>query len=138
MKKSDIFFFLKLKYNEAIPVSCGDNVIIFPIQISYPKMWKRIKRNAFNSVTARSRLLHDFIKFHPEVEQALKMKIPVVALESTIISHGMPYPRKLIVYDSRLLVTSYLLYLFRVEMLTLRRPLRKEFGIMVLFLLRVL
>lgn len=28
-----------------------------------------------------------------EVEYALKKKLPVVALESTIISHGMPYPR---------------------------------------------
>ena len=28
-----------------------------------------------------------------EVEQALKENKPVVALESTIISHGMPYPR---------------------------------------------
>ena len=29
----------------------------------------------------------------PEVEQALQEGKPVVALESTIISHGMPYPR---------------------------------------------
>jgi pseudouridylate synthase len=29
----------------------------------------------------------------PEVEQALKEGKPVVALESTIISHGMPYPK---------------------------------------------
>ena len=28
-----------------------------------------------------------------EVKQALKNNIPVVALESTIISHGMPYPK---------------------------------------------
>lgn len=30
---------------------------------------------------------------HPEVEAALHDRIPVVALESTIISHGMPYPQ---------------------------------------------
>ena len=32
------------------------------------------------------------IKINPEVESALKNGLPVVALESTIISHGMPYP----------------------------------------------
>jgi pseudouridine-5'-phosphate glycosidase len=30
-----------------------------------------------------------------EVSKALKSHIPVVALESTIISHGMPYPENL-------------------------------------------
>ena len=30
---------------------------------------------------------------HPEVQQALDQGLPVVALESTIISHGMPYPQ---------------------------------------------
>ena len=33
------------------------------------------------------------IKINKEVENALKNNIPVVALESTIISHGMPYPK---------------------------------------------
>lgn len=33
------------------------------------------------------------LKVNPEVEQALKEGKPVVALESTIISHGMPYPK---------------------------------------------
>ena len=32
---------------------------------------------------------------HPAVASALKASTPVVALESTIISHGMPYPRNL-------------------------------------------
>ena len=32
---------------------------------------------------------------HSEVADALKSDKPVVALESTIISHGMPYPRNL-------------------------------------------
>ena len=37
------------------------------------------------------------IKRHinPEVENALRNNIPVVALESTIITHGMPYPENL-------------------------------------------
>lgn len=33
------------------------------------------------------------LKINPEVLQAIKEGKPVVALESTIISHGMPYPR---------------------------------------------
>ena len=32
------------------------------------------------------------IKVSEEVKKALENNIPVVALESTIISHGMPYP----------------------------------------------
>ena len=35
----------------------------------------------------------DYIDIHPDVEKAIKNKEPVVALESTIISHGMPYPK---------------------------------------------
>ena len=30
--------------------------------------------------------------YHPEVQTALENKTPVVALESTVISHGLPYP----------------------------------------------
>ena len=33
------------------------------------------------------------LRIHPEVAEALACGAPVVALESTIISHGMPYPR---------------------------------------------
>jgi pseudouridine-5'-phosphate glycosidase len=35
------------------------------------------------------------IDISKEVQQALKTRLPVVALESTIISHGMPYPQNL-------------------------------------------
>ena len=35
------------------------------------------------------------MKFSPEVEKALKNGAPVVALESTIISHGLPRPTNL-------------------------------------------
>ena len=35
----------------------------------------------------------DYLEIHPDVEKAIKNKEPVVALESTIISHGMPYPK---------------------------------------------
>ncbi|GAB2867352.1 pseudouridine-5'-phosphate glycosidase [Nocardioides pacificus] len=37
--------------------------------------------------------LHPALTFTPEVEEALRDGAPVVALESTIISHGMPYPQ---------------------------------------------
>jgi len=35
------------------------------------------------------------IDYSPEVKKALKLNRPIVALESTIISHGMPYPENL-------------------------------------------
>ena len=34
-----------------------------------------------------------YLEVTPEVKAALAAGKPVVALESTIISHGMPYPR---------------------------------------------
>lgn len=40
-------------------------------------------------------MLEKYLIINPEVEQAIKENIPVVALESTIISHGMPYPKNL-------------------------------------------
>lgn len=36
---------------------------------------------------------HSLIHILPEIQQALEQGKPVVALESTIISHGMPYPK---------------------------------------------
>ena len=37
--------------------------------------------------------MNSYLDIKPEVAQALKEGRPVVALESTIISHGMPYPQ---------------------------------------------
>ncbi|MBK9381248.1 MAG: pseudouridine-5'-phosphate glycosidase [Chitinophagaceae bacterium] len=37
--------------------------------------------------------MNSLLEIHPEVKEALTNKKPVVALESTIISHGMPYPK---------------------------------------------
>ena len=37
--------------------------------------------------------MNELIKLSPKVEAALKAGKPVIALESTIISHGMPYPQ---------------------------------------------
>lgn len=39
--------------------------------------------------------LEDYLEIKPEVQEALDQGKPVVALESTIISHGMPYPKNL-------------------------------------------
>ena len=36
--------------------------------------------------------LSDYLEFTPEIRGALVAGLPVVALESTIITHGMPYP----------------------------------------------
>lgn len=38
-------------------------------------------------------MLNNYLEINPEVAEALKEGKPVVALESTIISHGMPYPK---------------------------------------------
>lgn len=38
-------------------------------------------------------MLEKYLEINPEVKKAIESGKPVVALESTIISHGMPYPR---------------------------------------------
>lgn len=37
--------------------------------------------------------MNQFLDMSPEVKEAMETGKPVVALESTIISHGMPYPK---------------------------------------------
>ena len=37
--------------------------------------------------------MKEYLELSPAVKAALKAGEPVVALESTIISHGMPYPQ---------------------------------------------
>jgi pseudouridine-5'-phosphate glycosidase len=41
-----------------------------------------------------------YLQIHPEVQAALAQNKPVVALESTIISHGMPWPQNAITAKS--------------------------------------
>ncbi len=43
----------------------------------------------------KMKFLKDHLDIKPEVQEALDQGKPVVALESTIISHGMPYPQNL-------------------------------------------
>jgi len=38
--------------------------------------------------------LKDYLSITPEIQEALAAGKPVVALESTILSHGMPSPRR--------------------------------------------
>ena len=39
--------------------------------------------------------LKAYMDVTPEIEEAVRTGKPVVALESTILSHGMPYPENL-------------------------------------------
>lgn len=43
---------------------------------------------------------HNLIHIHPEVQHALDHNLPIVALESTIISHGMPWPQNAVTAKS--------------------------------------
>eukprot|EP00985_Skeletonema_marinoi_P024898 scaffold17766_cov71-Skeletonema_marinoi.AAC.1 len=45
-------------------------------------------RNAISAVGSKVKVL-------PEVARALETGRPVVALESTIVAHGMPYPQNI-------------------------------------------
>ena len=47
------------------------------------------------SAGLHKRVRSDLLEYSDEVREALDKGLPVVALESTIISHGMPYPRNL-------------------------------------------
>jgi len=38
-------------------------------------------------------MISKYLDIHPEIKEALANNLPIVALESTIISHGMPYPQ---------------------------------------------
>lgn len=61
-------------------------------------MMRLIKRKMSSNFKGYRELkqLKAFADFKPEVFDALaSRKVPVVALESTIITHGMPYPHNL-------------------------------------------
>ena len=40
-------------------------------------------------------LMKNYVAYSDEVKHAIENNLPIVALESTIISHGMPYPKNL-------------------------------------------
>ncbi|KAI0936430.1 hypothetical protein AcW1_000675 [Taiwanofungus camphoratus] len=59
--------------------------------VSRPR-WSSLKRHyAWSSLHATLRK-NRLIDIHPEVQDALSNHKPVVALETTIVTHGMPYP----------------------------------------------
>lgn len=39
--------------------------------------------------------MKNLLKIAPRIQAALAVRAPIVALESTIITHGMPYPQNL-------------------------------------------
>lgn len=39
--------------------------------------------------------LHDLLKISSEIQHALQLRHPVVALETTVLTHGLPYPQNL-------------------------------------------
>jgi pseudouridine-5'-phosphate glycosidase len=39
--------------------------------------------------------MNQLLNIHPEISAALNQGLPIVALESTIIAHGMPYPQNI-------------------------------------------
>ncbi len=45
-------------------------------------------------------MINNFLEFSKDVKDAILNKKPVIALESTIISHGMPYPQNLQVAET--------------------------------------
>ena len=40
-------------------------------------------------------MFNKYIKVNPKIINALENKKPIVALESTLISHGLPYPENI-------------------------------------------
>ena len=53
---------------------------------SFEKEYQQLKERGF--------IMNPLLSISKEVQHALDNNLPVVALESTIISHGMPYPQK--------------------------------------------
>lgn len=49
----------------------------------------------YNLVKQHTRLMNDYLTIRPDVQAALEAGQPVVALETTIIAHGLPWPRNL-------------------------------------------
>jgi pseudouridine-5'-phosphate glycosidase/sugar/nucleoside kinase (ribokinase family) len=56
-------------------------------------MWQRLARKGF--VAQQRRRMYSSLLVEPRVQEAIANGEPVVALESTIVAHGMPYPQNL-------------------------------------------
>jgi len=66
---------------------------ILPGRTSGKNAGRSLARHALSGV--RPMAMQDYLSIAPEVAAALSTGAPVVALESTIITHGMPYPQNL-------------------------------------------
>eukprot|EP00607_Mallomonas_marina_P004026 CAMPEP_0182438252 /NCGR_PEP_ID=MMETSP1167-20130531/85630_1 /TAXON_ID=2988 /ORGANISM="Mallomonas Sp, Strain CCMP3275" /LENGTH=900 /DNA_ID=CAMNT_0024631523 /DNA_START=154 /DNA_END=2856 /DNA_ORIENTATION=- len=58
------------------------------------RCFRRIHHRFNHRIISSTRSFSEIL-ISPEVKDAIARNVPVVALESTIISHGMPYPRNL-------------------------------------------
>lgn len=54
-----------------------------------------IARLPTNIIRKNNKKFHSLIDISSEVKESLNLKKPIVALESTIITHGMPYPNNI-------------------------------------------
>lgn len=54
-----------------------------------------IIRLSTNTIQKNDKKFHSLIDLSNEVRESLNLKKPIVALESTIITHGMPYPKNI-------------------------------------------
>lgn len=52
-------------------------------------------RKYSSHIRSFSKQINSFIDVNPEIKHALKTNKSIVALESTIITHGMPYPQNI-------------------------------------------
>jgi pseudouridylate synthase len=72
-----------MEHLPAPPIDPGSRL---PITLEPP--FRAVREKAIESMSAA-----DLLDFSSEVAEARAAKKPIVALESTIITHGMPYPR---------------------------------------------
>ena len=57
---------------------------------------KKIQSNFYHTTSKSLKVSRtNLLQIHPEVQEAIQTSKPVVALESTILSHGLPYPENL-------------------------------------------
>lgn len=61
------------------------------------QLQRKIQLNSLFHTTSKSLNVSrtNLLQIHPEVQEAIQTSKPVVALESTILSHGLPYPENL-------------------------------------------
>jgi pseudouridine-5'-phosphate glycosidase/pseudouridine kinase len=80
---------------------CASNCKTFSASIVARMLHSKRTLQCFNSLKGHStRPFSTPISISPELRQALSEKRPIVALESTIITHGLPYPHNIAMASS--------------------------------------